>query len=453
MQRNTFLKLSALGLGGLFLPARLLHQKNKKVIIVGAGMAGASAAYHLALAGFEVEVVEARNRIGGRVHSLARWNTHLEMGAHWIHRASPGAKYIYQLANSLEVKSRPTNLYNLQVYAADGAGIPLRKVARFYEREFEKQLMEIIKTISESDQDISLQELVRRGFAGKYLSEEKRDILNFITQGFENSLNTPLENASAKYHLSESILRTEENNYLITEGYDKLVQHLLQDIQVHLNSPVISLKEKPDRVQVMTSTTSYEADFVIITVPSSLLRQNKIDFQSPLPEWKRKAFTKIQTGLFNKVYLKFAEKFWDDDRELLFFQSELKNAFGLVLNYHHYTQHPIWVAMPVSDAARWIESQPMEAIKSRWVQLLHKSFPNKNITIEEIVSSRWGTDSYALGAYSYAPVGCTKLDFEQLAKPVGKIHFAGEATVAEANATVHGAYLSGLREAQRIIAY
>jgi monoamine oxidase len=65
--------------------------------------------------------------------------------------------------------------------------------------------------------------------------------------------------------------------------------------------------------------------------------------------------------------------------------------------------------------------------------------------------TRWAADPFAGGSYSYTPVGADSEDYEQMAAPVGdRLFFAGEATHREHSATVHGAFLSGLREAQRI---
>jgi len=70
---------------------------------------------------------------------------------------------------------------------------------------------------------------------------------------------------------------------------------------------------------------------------------------------------------------------------------------------------------------------------------------------ENYLITRWGSDEFSFGSYSYVPIGGTSFDYDELAKPVmNRLFFAGEATIKEAPATVHGTYLSGIREAQRI---
>lgn len=125
----------------------------------------------------------------------------------------------------------------------------------------------------------------------------------------------------------------------------------------------------------------------------------------------------------------------------------LHKNFGLAVNFHHYGGKPVLVALPVAATARWVE----QAVRQRWTDILHRAYPNRNIDIQNLKITGWGADPFAQGAYSFVPVGAGAADFEALAAPHGRIHFAGEATIARWHSTVHGAYLSGVREAERVV--
>lgn len=107
--------------------------------------------------------------------------------------------------------------------------------------------------------------------------------------------------------------------------------------------------------------------------------------------------------------------------------------------------------MPVDNSALWVEQNNIDTIKKTYQNILHKAHPGKEIEFKNITVTKWNEDKFSKGSYSYVPVGAKETDFEALKQEVGSIHFAGEATIIEQHATVHGAYQSGIREALKII--
>lgn len=453
MQRKTLLRLCALGLGSAFLP-NLSYAKHrssdKKVIIIGGGMAGAAAARTLSDAGFEVQVLEARNRVGGRIHTFTDWGVNLELGANWIHGGSHPDNYIDTLAQQADVATQKTNYGRFKLYDSQGRKIG-RHRALLSMLKFEKQLARQVELLAPSDNDISFLELAARSHSG---DGTKQKAINRLTQGsYANNFSDDLSKVSAKYYTTEYKDYSDRTDYLVTGGYATIVKSLLAGIDVNLQSEVKEIRTTGNEVVAVTDNQTYRADHIILTVPLSILQQGKILFNPTLPDYKQQAFSRISMGMFNKVFMEFEEKFWPGNTDFLVFQHQTLTNFGIAVNYHHYGKRPILIAMPVAESARWIEIQPDRVIQQTWLDILSQAFPRKNIQLKRTKVTRWGQEAHSLGSYSYVPVGSQAKDFEVIACPAGRIHFAGEATLSAHHATVHGAYLSGIREANRIIGY
>ena len=210
----------------------------------------------------------------------------------------------------------------------------------------------------------------------------------------------------------------------------------------------------------------YEADEVILTAPLGVIKSGHIAFDPPLPEWKAGPIQRLGFGLLNKVILVFDEAFWDVNQDMfgLLRDADIPNSldqedyaanrgkYYFFWNCVKTSGLPVLISLMVGDAAYQTEKMHDNEIVAGVVQELGRMFKRPSIPIpRESIVTRWGQDRFACGTYSY--VGATSLpgDYEALAKPVGNLHFAGEATCGTHPATVHGAYISGLRAASEII--
>jgi monoamine oxidase len=209
----------------------------------------------------------------------------------------------------------------------------------------------------------------------------------------------------------------------------------------------------------------FEADKVILTAPLGVLKQQSIEFDPPLPDWKQGAISRLGFGLLNKLVLVFEKPFWDLSRDMFGLLRAPKSGSGirqedysanrgqfyLFWNCVKTTGLPVLIALMAGDAAHEAERTNDRELISQCLSQLRNVFGNKVTDPVETIVTRWGSDRFARGTYSYVAAGARPGDYDLVGQPVDNIHFAGEATWANHPATVHGAYLSGLRAASEVL--
>ncbi len=209
-----------------------------------------------------------------------------------------------------------------------------------------------------------------------------------------------------------------------------------------------------------------EADKVVLTAPLGVLKQQTIQFDPPLPDWKQGAISRLGFGLLNKIVLVFDEPFWDVERDMFGLLREPRSGTGhdqdnyragrgqfyLFWNCIRTSGLPVLIALMAGDSAHEAEIKSDRELVSSCVEQLRKVFGHSKVTTPmETIVTRWGSDRFARGTYSFVAAEAKPQDYDVLAKRVGNLYFAGEATCGTHPATVHGAYLSGLRAASEIL--
>lgn len=155
-------------------------------------------------------------------------------------------------------------------------------------------------------------------------------------------------------------------------------------------------------------------------------------------------------GRLDKVVLKFPHVFWPRSTTTFGFVSQTFREFPEFLNGFKLTGEPILLAFAAAGFARQLETLPDAEVQAKLMTVVRTMFGAKSPDPIGMKYSRWGKDPFAGGCYSYVPVGATSELYDVMAKPIDKLFFAGEATSRDYRATVHGAFLSGLREAKRV---
>lgn len=210
----------------------------------------------------------------------------------------------------------------------------------------------------------------------------------------------------------------------------------------------------------------FVGDHVVYTGSLGTLQHQTVQFDPPLPDWKQGAINRLGFGLLNKVVLVFDQPFWDTERDFFgllrapddpesMVQEEYaanRGRFYLFWNCIRTTGLPVLVGLMSGDAAHQAEHTTDAEIITEVITQLRNVFKHAAVPdpLETIVT-RWASDPFTRGSYSFVAAGAQPEDYDLMALQVGNLHFAGEATCGTHPATVHGAYLSGLRAAAEVI--
>ena len=203
---------------------------------------------------------------------------------------------------------------------------------------------------------------------------------------------------------------------------------------------------------VHTDTGVFNGDQAVVTLPLGVLKAGGINFSPGLPSEKIGAIERLEMGLLNKLILKFPYIFWPETTAFLGFSEDVLGENSVFLNLVPEYQQPVLLGFSGAGAAQNIEAMTDREITARAMLKLRRVYGANIPEPEDILVTRWGQDPFTFGAYSHIRMGATRRDRVRLAEPVGgRIYFAGEATHSQFPATVHGAYLSGLRAAWEIL--
>ncbi|KAL1312045.1 hypothetical protein HN51_038681 [Arachis hypogaea] len=484
-------------------------EARKRVIVIGAGPSGLTAARHLQRQGLTVTVLEARNRIGGRVFTdRSSLSVPVDLGASIItgveadvateRRPDPSSLVCSQLGLELTVLNSDCPLYDIMT----GQKVPA-DMDEALEAEYNSLLdgMELlVAQKGEQAMRMSLEDgleyaLKIRRLAHAGSGEEIEQVnsgdspldskkVSTVEKKFEQDILSPLERrvmdwhyAHLEYGCAASLTEVSLPNWnqddvyggfggahcMIKGGYSAVVESLAEGLPIQLNHVVTNVSydiEEPgccSKVKVSTSDGSeFFGDAVLITVPLGCLKAETIQFSPPLPEWKYSAVQRLGYGVLNKVVLEFPSVFWDDAVDYFGATAEERGKRGhcfMFWNVRKTVGAPVLIALVVGKAA--IDGQNLNSSDhvEHALKVLRKLFGETSVPdpVAHVVTD-WGRDPFSYGAYSYVAIGASGEDYDLLGRPVDNcLFFSGEATCKEHPDTVGGAMMSGLREAVRII--
>ena len=419
--------------------------RSADVIVIGAGMAGLAAARRLVEMDYDVIVVEGRTRLGGRTWTDDSLGVPLDMGASWIHGVNKNP--LTNLADAVNAERVVTDYDSITRYKADGTPISEKESAEI-DALFEGFFAQVEQWQDELDEDVSLQEGLDMFISNKRFSEEgMRNLLYAINTTLEHEYGADVSDLSLWEFDQDGELKGDD--VLFPNGYIQLVEAQAEGLDIRLGQTVRRVEYSDSGVRVVTDSGEYEGQVALVTVPLGVLKSGKISFAPPLPLWKTESIGRLNMGVLNKCYLKFPNVFWDDS-EILGYVSAEKGQWCEWFNYDAALNQPVLLGFNAGAFGFEIENWSDEEIVASAMQTLRTIYGDSIPNPEAWSITRWGRDPFALGSYSHIPPFASGEDYDALAKPVGTLFFAGEATHREFPSTVHGAYLSGIRAAEEI---
>lgn len=413
-------------------------------LIIGGGIAGLIAARHLTEAGLRVTLLEARDRLGGRIYTHSTDEYPVELGAEFVH-------------------GRPDEILAL---AAEGA-VPIVPVQGNFRRKISGKWAEAGRLMEKIDQlfaklpakepDQSFQYYLDRSGED---DDIKQQALRYV-EGF-HAANPSLISARSLRRDSEAEEAIEgDHQYRIANGYESLVRAVADRIDrklcdIVLHTAVHEIVWRPGQVIARTSTAEYLAPQAIVTLPLGVLKSNSVVFSPALPE-KQSAMSFLEMGPVIRVSLCFQDKFWERDPEMadlsFLFTDDPQFPTWWTSNALPYPILTGWAAGPNGrkQAGRTKDEIIRSAVQSL-ARIMEIAEPELRRQMTGSFTHDWQEDPFSRGAYSYAAVGGMDAA-KTLGDPVANtLYFAGEATNGEGyNGTVHGAIATGLRAAKELL--
>ncbi len=423
----------------------MVFKKKEHIIIVGGGAAGLMAARELLKQENSVTILEADNRLGGRIHTLQHpsFKQPVEKSVEFIHGNLP---LTIQLLKEGRIEYVPVK----------GAMIRLVNDEWKVQDDFTIGWKELMNRMNEVKEDMTMDAFLEKNFSDEKYTNLRNSVLRFA-EGFDLA-DTSKASVLA---LREEWMGEEGQQFRIAGGYDQLINYLEKQCSqsggiIHLSSEVTEIKWSGNKVTVITHDKKiYKGNKIIITVSLGMLQTYPlpISFQ-PAIDYYIKAAKKIGYGSAIKIVLQFKEAFWNEKK---------KNIGFLVTGEAiptWWTQspslYPLLTGWAGGPQAKKLETKTDESILQLALQSLSKIFKKPVDELSQLLTAsfvaNWRNDPFAKGAYSYNML--ESADAKKLFNtPVDDtLFFAGEAFYnGSLPGTVEAALVSGKNVAQQIM--
>lgn len=452
MNRRSFALLLKALIGGAALTHPLATETagaagdRRRLIVIGAGLAGLAAARRLKSLGHEVTVLEGRDRIGGRTHTSTKWkDLPVDLGASWIHESKGNP--LTALAREAGAKLLTTNFDDSIAYHTDGSAWTPADEARF--EELQERVYGILEVAQDAEADQTLRQALN-ALVGSDAPAETRRLVNFLLSSeMEAEYSGSVDQLSAYWF--DDADGYSGPDQLFAEGFRVLVAHLSAGLNILTGKAVTAIDWSGPGVRVVTTSGEYRAEQCLVTLPLGVLKTGNPVFTPALPAAKRKAIAGLGMGLVNKCFLRFPSVFWPEDVDWIGYVPATHGEWTAWLSFAKVADQPVLLGFLAADVAAKRETLSDAAIVASAMKVLRTIYGQDIPEPEDYQITRWAADPFARGSYSFNAVNSTPAMRTILAAPVGgRLFFAGEATEKKLYATAHGAYLSGLRAAEEM---
>lgn len=441
-------------------------ERTSDVIVVGAGLSGLVAARRLRAAGLSVQILEAQERIGGRIVDFESvCGERFSLGGDWF---GAGETRFHQLLaelglDYLPVPSRGRMLVRLMEHTAayeetDGKWLaPLLLPATLVSAELESafariaDLAEYISPTTPADVAALYDAQTLETWCHEQIEDEgQRRLFALVVK---NETGRELRETSLLTYLflyRSSVARLEDA-LVVRGGTCRVIEQLAQPLQpyIALNAPVGRIEQRVDAVDVLAGGKRYRAKEVILALSPAVV--NQISFDPPLPAAKRHLYGAMQMGNIIKCVITYPSAFWYAEGLSGGIVSD-QGPLASVLNCGFQQQCGALIGYILGDeAVRW-SKRPQSERRNAVLQQLASFVGAPALEPLEYRDVNWLETPYIGGAYYASPAPGAKVSFgKTLGEPVGRIHWSGTETSPEWLGTLEGAVRAGERAARELI--
>lgn len=395
---------------------------NTDVVIIGAGMAGLAAAQALKDRGIDAVVLEAKDRIGGRMWTESESvGAPFDRGAAWLHNApnNPLMPITEKLGFTTVADTAPSKAF-------DGVGDPDALAAHF-----DTRVERIDRALSQAPFDVAASRVVDLDDPWDAIAA---DTFAHLSHGVD------LTDMSTRDYQT---IFPEHGDRYVREGFGRVVGAFGHGARVRLDTPVQTVQWSDDGVKVSAGGKTYCADKVLFTASVGVLAKGHIAFDPPLPPWKADAIDQIAMGRFEKIALRFNKNVFAGTAPGAHVRN--RSADGKAMEF---VVRPFGDNVAVGfvggsfadellgkgeDAA---VAYALGRLRAMYGAAVDDAFAGATVT-------NWSSDPHTEGSFSAARPGGQRAR-KALRAPVGDtVHFAGEATHEQWAQCVPGAYLTG----------
>ncbi|MEM7635041.1 MAG: NAD(P)/FAD-dependent oxidoreductase [Pseudomonadota bacterium] len=405
------------------------------IVIVGAGAAGVGAGMELAKRGVPFVILEASSRVGGRAHTDKTSLPYAwDQGCHWLHCADinplvaeadrVGAQY-------LKGGREDWNAVWANGDWADRAG-------RADTLSIMEAAFEAVYEAGGNGRDVAISEVLPD--AGEW-APIVRHWIQLMSSGDPEQVST---RSYADY-------QDTEQNWPMKTGYGDLIERLAAGLPVRLDTPVSGIEQRADGVCVTTRSGMIEANAAIVTASTAVLISGAIEFGAGPARDLLDLAENVPCGFYEKVAIAFDRDVFggidqpsvnilpEDGREPINFQFA---NFG----------NPMVIGHVAGSVARQLLAEGDAAMVEFAMQRLVAAFGSDiKARMVNAATTDWGSNPFVRGGYSFARPGCAHLRHQMIEADTGNLAFAGEAFSLQAEATAHGAWMSGRAVAGRLV--